>query len=106
VPPVETWPDYFENRESEYIRANELNGSEDTELGLGMATCRLRQNDYDLIRPVFQQEIWEQLKKMNGNSCPGTDGISTKALRLGRTALIPMLAAIFSFVVEKACWPC
>ena len=42
---------------------------------------------------------------MKGNSCPGIDGISTKVLRLGRTTIMPMLALIFSFVVEKAYWP-
>ena len=103
VPPVETWPDYFEKRESEHVRTNDLNGSNDSELG--RVNYPLRQNDYDLIRPLSEEEIWDQLKKMKGNSCPGIDGISTKVLRLGRTTIMPMLPLIFSFVVEKAYWP-
>ena len=63
VPPVETWPDYFKNKDSEYTRANKSNGSDDIELGQGTATYPLRQNDYNLIRPVSQQEIGEQIKK-------------------------------------------
>ena len=47
----------------------------------------------------------ERVKKDEWYSCPEIDGISTKDLRLGRTTLIPMLATIFSFVVEEACLP-
>ena len=69
---------------------NESNGLEDRQLGLGTVTYNLRQNDYYLIWPVLLKEIWDKLKKMKSNSWPGTDGTSTKALRLGRTILIPM----------------
>ena len=42
VLPVETWPDHFKIRESEYVRGNESNGSEGRELGLGTVTYPLR----------------------------------------------------------------
>jgi hypothetical protein len=68
-----------------------------------MVSYPLRQSDYYLPRPISQQEIWDQLEKMKGSSCPGTDDISTKALRSGKTTFIPILASVFSLKVEKAC---
>ena len=55
VPPVETWPDYFEKRESEHVRTNDLNGSNDSELG--RVNYPLRQNDYDLLGLYLQKKF-------------------------------------------------
>ena len=42
---------------------------------------------------------------MKGSSAPGVDGIPAKIWKIGKTVLVPVLAAVFSFMTKKRKWP-
>ncbi|XP_065584284.1 uncharacterized protein LOC136043285, partial [Artemia franciscana] len=104
IPPAELWKTYLEKDTSKREQYEDGIGSLVEELR-EQNGFPLRQEDYSLLEPIKVEEVCASLKGMKGSSAPGVDGIPAKIWKMGKTALVPVLAAVFSFVTENRKWP-
>ena len=104
IPPAESWKTYLEQDTSKREQYEDGIGSLVEELR-EQNGFPLRQEDYSLLEPIKVEEVCASLKGMKGSSAPGVDGIPAKIWKMGKTVLVPVLAAVFSFVTENRKWP-
>ena len=61
----------------------------------------MKEEDYELLKSVTEDDIVKTMNKMKGNSAPGLDGIPMQVWKWIKVWVIPIIAITFSSIINN-----